>query len=224
MKIAGLGNTGAERRTQLTRERVVGAGIELADRDGIESISMRRLAQELGVEAMSLYTHVRNKDDLLDGMVDAVIGKIPTSADGADWKTSLRQMVLAARRVVLAHPWAPHLIESRTTPGPATLRYINTVLGVLREGGFTVAQAHHALHILGSRGLGFTQELFDDSGDLDAETAASLASELGPALPYVAEMALAVARGGALGGCDDDSEFEFALDFILDGLDRLHSG
>ncbi|HEV8556500.1 MAG TPA: TetR/AcrR family transcriptional regulator C-terminal domain-containing protein [Actinophytocola sp.] len=223
MKIAGLGKTGAERRTQLTRERVVAAGIELAGRDGIESISMRRLAQELGVEAMSLYTHVRNKDDLLDGMVDAVIGKIPTSANGADWKTSLRQMVLAARSVVLTHPWAPRPIESRTTPGPAMMRYVNTVIGVLREGGFTIAQAHHALHILGSRVLGFTQDLFDDSGDLEPETAASLASELGAALPYVAEMALAVTHGGALGRCDDDIEFEFALDFILDGLDRLQS-
>jgi AcrR family transcriptional regulator len=221
MKIAGPGKTGAERRVQLTRERVVAGGIELADRDGIESISMRRLAQELGVEAMSLYTHVRNKDDLLDGMVDAVIGKIPTNADGADWKKSLRQMALAARGIVLTHPWAPHLIESRATPGPATLRYINAVLGVLREGGFTIAQTHHALHILGSRALGFTQDLFDDSGDLEPETAASLASELGATLPYVAEMALAVTHGGALGRCDDDVEFEFALDLILDGLDRL---
>jgi hypothetical protein len=101
------------------------------------------------------------------------------------------------------------------------MRYINTVLGVLREGGFTIAQTHHALHILGSRLLGFTQDLFDDSGDLDPETAASLASELGAALPYVAEMALAVTHGGALGRCDDDNEFEFALDLILDGLDRL---
>jgi AcrR family transcriptional regulator len=221
MKISGPGNTSAERRTQLTRERVVAAGIGLADRDGIESISMRRLAQELGVEAMSLYTHVRNKDDLLDGMVDAVIGEIPTNADGAGWKTSLRQMALAARVVVLKHPWAPRPIESRTTPGPATMHYINAVLGVLREGGFTVAQSHHALHILGSRLLGFTQDLFDDSGDLDPETAASLASGLGATMPYVAEMALAVTHGGALGRCDDNIEFEFALDFILDGLDRL---
>ncbi len=221
MKIAGPGKPAAERRTQLTRERVVAAGVELADRDGIESISMRRLAQELGVEAMSLYTHVRNKDDLLDGMVDAVIGEIPTSTDGADWKTALRQTALAARGVVLTHPWAPQPIESRTTPGPAMMRYLNTVIGVLREGGFTIAQAHHSLHILGSRLLGFTQDLFDDSGDLDPETAASLASELGATLPYVAEMALAVTHGGALGRCDDDTEFEFALDLILDGLNRL---
>jgi AcrR family transcriptional regulator len=221
MKIAGLSKTGTERRTQLTRERVVAAGIDLADRDGTESISMRKLAQDLGVEAMSLYTHVRNKDDLLDGMVDAVIGTIPTSTDGADWKQSLRQMALAARSILLTHPWAPGLIESRTTPGPATLRYIDTVIGLLREGGFTIAQAHHALHILGSRALGFTQDLFDDSDDLEPEAAASLASELGATLPYVAEMALAVTHGGALGRCDDDVEFEFALDFILDGLERL---
>jgi AcrR family transcriptional regulator len=221
MKIAGPGNTGAERRAQLTRERVVTAGIELADRDGIESISMRRLAQELSVEAMSLYTHVRNKDDLLDGMVDAVIGKIATSTGVADWKVSLRQMALAARSILLTHPWAPRLVESRTTPGPATLRYIDAVIGVLREGGFTIAQAHHALHILGSRALGFTQDLFDDSDELEPETAASLASELGVTLPYVAEMVLAVTHGGALGRCDDDTEFEFALDFILDGLERL---
>src|SRR5919204_6206729 len=119
MKITGLGNTGAQRRTQLTRERVVAAGIELADRDGIESISMRKLAQELGVEAMSLYTHVRNKDDLLDGMADAVISEIPLSAGEAGWKASLRQMALAAREVMLRHPWAPRVIETRTAPGPA---------------------------------------------------------------------------------------------------------
>ena len=194
------------------------AGIALADRDGIESISMRKLAQELGVEAMSIYTHVRNKDDLLDGMADAVIGQIPTTVDGAhgaddatdaDWATTLRQMALAARAVILTHPWAPSIIESRTTPGPAMLRYVNTVLRVLREGGFTIAQTHHALHVLGSR--------------LDPETAAGILSELGAAFPYVAEMALAVTHQGALGGCDDDIEFQFALDFILDGLARLQS-
>src|SRR6266567_4039796 len=99
-----LSPTGPARRTQLTRERVMAAAIELADRDGIESISMRKLAQELGVEAMSLYTHVRSKHDLLDGMTDAVISQIPMSADGVNWKTSLRQLVLAARSVMLGHP------------------------------------------------------------------------------------------------------------------------
>ena len=221
MKISAVGTTGPERRPQLTRQRVMTVAIELADRDGIDSISMRKLAQELGVEAMSLYTHVRNKEDLLDGMVDAVIGQIPISADGAGWKASLRQMALAARSVILRHPWAARTIETRSAPGPAALRYINAVLGIFREGGFSIAQAHHGLHILGSRALGFTQDLFDDSGDLDPETAARLADALGATHPYVVEMALAVTHSGALGPCDDDAEFEFALDLILDGLARL---
>ena len=223
MKISALGETGDARRAQLTRQRVIAAAIELADRDGIESISMRRLAQELGVEAMSLYTHVRNKNDLLDGMADAVISEIPLSVDGAGWRTSLRQMVLAARKVMLRHTWAPRTVETRAAPGPAGLGYANAVIGILREGGFTIAQAHHALHIFGSRVLGFTQELFDDSGDLDPETAAQLESQLGATHPYAVEMALAVTHSGALGPCDDDAEFAFALDFILDGLDRLQS-
>ena len=221
--MSAAGETGPQRRAQLTRQRVVAAAIELADRDGIESISMRKLAPELGVEAMSLYTHVRNKDDLLDGMVDAVISQIPVGAERVDWKTALRRLALAARAVVLRHPWAPRTIESRTTPGPAAMRYINTVLGILREGGFSLAQTHHALHILGSRVLGFTQAIFDDSGDVDPQTAATIASQLGATLPYVAEMALAAAHTGALGPCDDDAEFAFALDFILDGLARLQS-
>jgi AcrR family transcriptional regulator len=224
VKISALGKTGPERRTQLTRERVMAAAIEFADRDGIESISMRKLAQELGVEAMSLYTHVRNKNDLLDGLADAVIGQIPTRTDGVDWKASLRQLVFAARRVVLRHPWAPRAVQAQTAPGPAALQYFNTVIGILRGGGFSIAQTHHALHILGSRVLGFTQDLFDDSGDLEPEAAASLASALGESHPYAVEMALAVTHGGTLGPCDDDAEFELALEFILDGLARLQRG
>jgi AcrR family transcriptional regulator len=200
------------------------AAIELADRDGIESISMRKLAQELGVEAMSLYTHVRNKNDLLDGMADAVISQIPVNAESADWKTSLRALALAARSVILRHPWAPRAVEAQTAPGPAALQYVNVVLGILREGGFSIAQTHHALHILGSRLLGFSQALFDDSGDLEPQAAAALASALGETHPHVVEMALAVTHGGALGRCDDDAEFEFALDFILDGLARMQRG
>ena len=224
MKLSALDPTGPERRTQLTRERVMAAAIELADRDGIETISMRKLAHQLGVEAMSLYTHVRNKSDLLAGMADAVISQIPVSAEGNDWKSSLRQLALAARSVMLRHPWAPRMVETQTAPGPAVLQYVNTVLGILREGGFSIAQTHHALHILGSRLLWFTQALFDDSGELEPEAATALASALGASHPYVVEMALAVTHGGALGRCDDDAEFTFTLDFILDGLARLKSG
>ena len=160
----------------------------------------------------------------LDGMVDAVISEIPLNADGVDWKSSLRQLALGARAVMLRHTWAPRIVETRTAPGPAALGYVNAVLGILREGGFTIAEVHHALHIFGSRLLGFTQALFDDSGDLDPATAAELESQLGATHPYVVEMALAVTHSGALGPCDDDAEFAFALDFLLDGLDRLHHG
>src|SRR5215472_15301273 len=136
MRFAGVGKADPERRAQLTREQVLTAAIALADRDGIESISMRRLAQELGIEAMSLYTHVRNKEDLLDGMVDAVIGMIPVEAGAgaADWGTSLRTMALAARGVMLLHPWAPRTVETRAVPGPAGLAYVDSVLGILRQG------------------------------------------------------------------------------------------
>lgn len=224
MKISELGNPGAEGRVQLTRGRVVSAAIKLADRDGIDSLSMRKLAQDLGVEAMSLYTHVSSKNDLLNALADAVISQIPIPAGGGDWQAGVRQMALAARAVMLRHPWAPRAVEAQTAPGPGALRYVNALLGVLREGGLSVAQAHHALHIIGSRALGFSQDLFDDSGDLEPEAAAALANQLGASHPYVVEMALAVTHKGALGPCDDDAEFEFVLDFILDGLARLQRG
>jgi AcrR family transcriptional regulator len=218
--LGGAGNGSGERRVPLTKRQVVAAAIELADRDGIESISMRRLAQELGIEAMSLYTHVRNKEDLLDGIADAMIGMIPVAGDAGGWRASLRQMALAARGVMLRHPWAPRVIETRPAPGPAGLAYINAVLGILREGGFSIAHTHTALHLLGSRMLGFTRDLFVDPG-ADPEVPPSLSAEFAAAFPYAAEMAVAVTHGGALGPCDDDSEFAFALDFILDGLSRL---
>lgn len=213
----------AEPRTPLTKERVLRAAINLADKGGIESLSMRKLGQELRVEAMSLYNHVRNKDDVLDGIADVVVGEIDVEPSAADWKTSLRERVISARTVLLRHPWAPRVIQSRTNPSPAMLRYLESVIGILREGGFSVDLCHHAMHVMGSRVLGFTQELFDDSKKLgpDPEIAAILARELGDKYPYLTEMAMAVSHEGGLGGCDDDVEFEFALDLILDGLERL---
>jgi AcrR family transcriptional regulator len=219
MNIAAARGTSAPRRAPLSKQQVLEAAVTLADRDGIDALSMRRLAQELGVEAMSLYTHVRNKDDLLDGIVEVVVGQVPIDPGGADWKASLRRTVLSARGVLLRHPWAPRVIATRTAPGPAMLRYFDSVIGILRGGGASIALTHHALHLLGSRVLGFTQDLFDDSEDISPEAAAILA---GP-YPHVAEMAVAVSHNGGLGGCDDDVEFEFSLDVILDGLERLRS-
>jgi AcrR family transcriptional regulator len=209
------------RRSPLTRERVLRAAIGLADREGIEAVSMRRLGTELGIEAMSLYTHVRGKEDLLDGMVELVIREIPIHRDAGDWKGSLRSTILAARGVVLQHPWAPRIIESRSDPGAGGLRYYDAVMGILRDGGFSLEMTHHALHLLGSRLLGFTQDLFDDSPDVDPDAATRMAAALAETHPYVAEMAMGVTHDGGLGGCDDDVEFAFGLDLILDGLERL---
>lgn len=212
-----------QRRAPLTRGRVLKAAVRLADREGIEAVSMRRLGTELGIEAMSLYTHVRGKDDLLDGMIELVIGEIPVHREDAGWKASLRTTILAARAVVLRHPWAPRIIASRNDPGPSGLRYYDAVMGILRDGGFSLEMTHHAIHLFGSRLLGFTQDLFDDSPDVDPAALNAMAAQLGDTHPHIAEMALGVSHDGGLGGCDDDVEFAFGLDLILDGLERLRT-
>jgi AcrR family transcriptional regulator len=221
MKTDSPSRTSQGRRETLTRQRVLEAAVALADREGIEAVSMRRLGQELGIEAMSLYTHVRNKQDLLDGMVDAVMAESPDRLEGDAWKAALRGTILDARAALLRHPWAPSIIETRESPGPATMIHYDRVMGILRGGGFSLEMTHHALHLLGSRLLGFTRELFDDSPTLTAEQAAALVEQLSPTMPHVAEMAAAATHEGGLGGCDTDLEFVFSLDVILDGLERL---
>ena len=209
-----------DRRKPLTRARVLEAAVALADRDGIEAVSMRNLGQELGIEAMSLYTHIRGKEDLLDGMVDVVVAEIPVDAEGPDWRTTLRRTILDARTVMLRHRWAARIIETRSAPGPATLAYMEAVTGIVRAGRFSVDLTHHAMHVLGSRVLGFNQDLYDDSGVPDPETAAAFAAQLAAAYPNIAAIASAASHEDGLGGCDDDYEFAFGLDLILDGLER----
>jgi AcrR family transcriptional regulator len=214
----------AERRTPLTRERVLGSAVELADRGGIENLSMRKLGQELGVDAMALYRHVRGKDDLLDGIVEVVIGEIERPPPGEDWKATLRETILAARRVMLRHPWAPRVLEERGTAGPAALAHIDAVLATLLGGGFSMDTAHHALHVLSSRIFGFHQDLFDDSGRApDPEAQAMIVRSLAVSYPSLAELAAAASHDGGLGACDDDVEFAFGLDLILGGLERLRA-
>ncbi|MFA9429979.1 TetR family transcriptional regulator [Egicoccus sp. AB-alg2] len=165
-------------RRPLSRERVLRAAIDLADRDGIEALTMRNLAQGLGVEAMSLYHHVRNKDALLDGVVEVVVEEINAAVapvDGTsaqDWKAAMRERILTARAVLLRHPWAPALIETRPSISLAVMRYYDDLLALMRTGGFSYDLAHHALHALGSRALGFTQELFAPD-DLSPRTTAA---------------------------------------------------
>jgi len=214
----------APRRVPLSRDRVLRAAVALADDAGIESLSMRKLAQELGVVPMALYKHVANKEELLDGMVDVVVDEIHPPVHGADWKSAVRQRILSARRALLRHPWASRVIESRTTPTPVVLEYMDSMIGMFRVGGFSVDLTHHVMHAMGSRMWGFTQELFDDSQSLDPEVQAVMLREMAGKYPYVTEIAMAVAHDeeSVVGqGCDDQFEFEFALDLLLDGFERL---
>ena len=212
-------------RVPLSRERVLRAAVALADERGIEELSMRKLGQQLGVEAMSLYNHVANKEDVLDGMVDFVVGEIDPPPTGTDWKTAVRERALSARRALLRHPWTSRVLESRTTPTPMVLEYFDSMIGLFRAGGFSIDLTHHAMHAMGSRLFGFTQELFDDSSnDLDPEAEAVMLQTMAAQYPHLGEMALAISHdeNSVVGqGCDDQFEFEFALDLLLDGLERL---
>jgi AcrR family transcriptional regulator len=213
-------------RAPLTKRRVLEAAVALADRDGIEGLSMRKLGQELGVEGMALYRHVRDKEAILDGIVDVVMSEVAAPDRPADWKAGLRGLALASRSTMLLHPWAPAVIVTRPEVGPATLLHIDRVLGLLDAAGFSLDVAHHALHVLGSRVFGFTQDPFNDTTDVrpDPERAAAIAQALAAIYPNVGKLAMAASHDGGLGGCDDDFEFAFGLDLILDGLDRHRAG
>lgn len=186
------------RRVPLTRDRVLTAAVELADRTGIAALSMRRLAHELDVAPMALYKHVADKEDLLDGMVDTIVCEIdleptgPVRAD-AGWKEEIRHRVLSARRALQRHHWARHAIESRTEPTPAVLDHLDSLIGAFRAGGLSADLTHHAMHAIGGRAWGFsaTSAPHDEGSVVD-------------------------------GGCDEDFEFGFALDLLLDGIERLH--
>jgi AcrR family transcriptional regulator len=203
---------------------VLRAAVARADKAGIESLSMRRLAEELGVVPMALYKHVANKEELLDGMIDVVVGEIDPPVAGAGWKSAVRQRILSARRALLRHPWASQVMESKQNPTPLVLAYMDTMIGLFRAGGFSVNLTHHVMHTIGSRVLGFSQELFNDSSTVDPEVAASMMRELGAKFPNVLAIATAASHEEAsvVGpGCDDQYEFEFALDLLLDGFERL---
>jgi AcrR family transcriptional regulator len=212
-----------ERREPLSRDRIVDAAMDAADREGLSGLSMRRLGQQLGVDPMALYRHVRDKEDLLAGMREAVIASIPVAAPSPNWREAMRAQVLGARALMLRHPWAPRVIEGRAD-GPAVLAYVESVLAILDAGGFTLELAHHVLHVMGSRVLGFTQDLWDDSGaPEDPAVSAAFAASIAPTHPNVARLAVAATHDGVLGRCDDDVEFAFGLDLILDGFERLRA-
>jgi AcrR family transcriptional regulator len=220
MTTTGVGR--AAQRIPLNRELVLQAAVALADESGSESLSMRKLGEAVGVEAMSLYHHVANKDDLLDGMIDVVFGEIELPSDTGEWKRAMRERALSARRILSRHGWAIRFMESRTSPGPATLRHHDAVLGCLRNAGFSVPLAAHAFSLLDSYIYGFAMQERSLPFDTPQQTAELAQEILGRfpvnEYPHLAELVTELVLQP---GYDHAAEFEFGLDLILDGLERL---
>ncbi len=207
-------------REPVTRERAIRVAVALADERGIESLSMRTLAAELGIQAMSLYYHVKGKDDILDGMLDVVHSEFATPEAGDDWRSAMRERAESTRRVLARHPWAIG-IEARTSPGPATLGHLDSVIGCLTSAGFSMPLTGHAISILDSYVLGFAQQEaslpLDPSGDIGAVAEDIMAQQdaMAETFPHLADMAtnLVLQPGYAYG-----NEFDFGLGLILDGI------
>ncbi|MFJ3979859.1 TetR/AcrR family transcriptional regulator [Streptomyces sp. NPDC090021] len=219
MPEGGKRRRGTSTRTPLSRERVIRAAVAVADEKGATALTMRAIAEPLGVEAMSLYHHVAGRDDVLDGMVDAVFGEIELPKGGTEWKSAMRRRAESVRAALRRHPWAVGLMDSRSRPGPATLRHHDAVLGVLRAGGFSVPMAVHAFSLIDSYLYGFVlQELslpFGDSAEQDEVTGAILRDMPADAYPHLAEVA---AEHVLNPGYDYADEFDFGLTVILDAL------
>jgi len=211
----------------LSRERVLDAALAVADLDGLGTLTMRRVAEELDCEAMSLYYYVRDKESLLAALTEAVVGEIcescldPSLQEGAaDWREVVKRRCLAAREVMLRHPWAPHLVASQPTAPSTAYALFEALVATMVDGGCSHSLAHRAIHSLGSMLLGFTQELFEPEagdGDISMEEMEALALAM-PHLAKIAEVAAHESKG-ALSMCDTQAEFEFTLGLILDGLE-----
>jgi len=201
---------------------VLAAAIALVDEDGLAALTMRELGQRLGVEAMSLYNHVSNKDDILDGIVDLVVSEIDLPSDTADWKEAMRRRATSAQSVFTRHPWASGLIDSRQSSGPARLRYFDWVLGTLRRAGFSLETSARAFSILDSYVYGFGRQQLNlaAGGDVAPEEMAAAFRQAIPPdeYPYLTEMVVDYA---ITSGNDVEADFRFGIDLILDGLERL---
>lgn len=212
-------------REPLSRARIVHTALDLADREGIAALSMRKLAQQLGVEAMSLYNHVSNKDDILDDMVDAVFAEIGLPECDNDWKSAMRQRADSMRTALVRHPWALGLLESRRHPGPATLAHHDAVIGCLRRAGFSLAMTAHAYSLTDSYIYGFAlQELSFPTGFKD-DTAALATAILQPFPPNVYPHLAEFTTGHVLQpGYNYGAEFDFGLNMILTAIGELPIG
>lgn len=208
-------------RTPLNRDRVLEAAVEIADEQGVGAVTMRAVAAKLGVEAMSLYNHVANKDDILDGMIDVVITEIDLPADVDDWREAMRRRAISAHEVFGRHPWVPVLLDSRDSSGPAGLRYFDWVLGTLARAGFSMDDAAHVFSLFDSYiyGFGIQEFNFAADGDMSPEERAEAILAYIPAeqYPYLHRMASRAMQTGY----DAEADFRFGLEIILDGLGRI---
>jgi len=214
------------RRGPLTRERVLEAALELADAGGFHSLSMRKVGAQLGVEAMSLYNHVANKEDIVDGLVDLVFAEIEVAEPGSvDWRTAMRARALSVRAALNRHRWAVGLMEGRMNPGPANIANHNAVMGCLREGGFGFRDAVHAYSVMDAYIYGFALQEKGLPFDAPEETGDVMRrqSENVPSMddyPYLVETAIELEKAGY----DYEVEFLFGLDLILDAIERYKAG
>lgn len=211
------------RRTPLTRERVIHAALHQADTGGLATLTMRILADGLGVAPMALYRHVANKEDLVDGMVDAVFAEIDLPAGGADWKRSMRGRAASLRAVLARHRWAIGLMESRIHPGPANLRHHDAMIGSLRQAGFSMAMTAHAYALLDSYIYGFAStqlnlpfDASDDVGGMAQQMLQGVAEDYPNLTAFAVEHVMKP-------GYDFAREFAYGLELILEGLERLRA-
>jgi AcrR family transcriptional regulator len=214
----------AKRRTPLSRERVLHTAIALADERGLAELTMRKLAKELDVEAMSLYNHVANKGDLLDGMIDIVFSEIDAPIVSGDWKLELRKRAVSTRQALLRHQWAVGEMEGRSAHGPNNLHIHNAVLGSLRAAGFSIAMTVHAMSVQDAYIYGFALQQTDMTPETPEDFAAVAQQQMvdyADALSDYPHLVEVVGGYVATAGYDYDSEFLFGLDVILDGLERL---
>lgn len=208
-------------RPPLTKDRILQAAVDVADREGLGALTMRRLGAELGFEAMSLYKHVANKDEILDGIVELVVGEIEIPEAGSDWRQAMRGRAVSARRVLHRHPWAIGLFESRGAFGPALLRYVDAVIAHLRAGEFSVESAGHAFSLLDSYVYGHVvQEVSFEAAKERGEVDEPMLERLSDEYPHLGELATLQASTAVF---DHDTEFEFGLSLILDALEGIRT-
>lgn len=227
----------SSRESPLSRPQVLAAAVALADREGLAAVSMRHLAAELGVVPMALYKHVADKNDLVAGMIDLVVAGYAAPPPGLEWRDGVRRRVLAARDALLEHPWLRPAIETATERTPAVLAHMDAVAGELAGGGLSYDLVHHAMHALGHRIWGFSPEAFSSPAVPSGPSTPSPPSPPNPPspeqeammaamaqrFPHIAAIALDAVARSPLGACDEQFEFEFTLDLLLEAVTRLHA-